>query len=555
MKRNLIFCAVGPGPGTVPFRKEPGATWDLVEVLWHPKMIQDHKEGRYKTDANIVLYELDRTKRKFVCFADAWASGAVRPRTEDPCSSVAIRRDYDAVLIADDDLTPVGCTWSDIFALFHKTGLNVAQPALAPGSTRIPSASVTHQKKSCEWRSTDFVEVMAPIFAGACIERLVPFFRDELYGLGLEMLWRERFAPIGVLDATPMLHTRPVGSAHSMSGTASHPWMQAAAFRERHGLTNEHHYPVRTLERHPPVSEPRVLSGSLPVFVPGEPGEKRSRRRLIIRQLAPDREPWPVVADRRWDLVELYFDPAQAVRAAEASAADVVVLDTERSRRKLATVKLLYRDHPEWFANRDAIAIIDDDVPSVGCSWDQIFDLFLETGTAIGQPALHASSVAVSHHVTRQVQQLRWRWTDFAEVMCPLFTSRALAQVVHLFDATESGWSVDDAWMHILREAVVLDATPVRHDRALGTSYGLKEAAREAQEWLAQTATPQAARVTLRHGPRALEMPAATCWSCLAARAEICLGSVLVCRPCLASGCASAMGVRIAPLPMTPAAK
>src|ERR1019366_4564707 len=54
MKRNLIFCAVGPGPGTVPFRKEPGATWDLVEVLWHPKMIQDHKEGRYKTDANIV---------------------------------------------------------------------------------------------------------------------------------------------------------------------------------------------------------------------------------------------------------------------------------------------------------------------------------------------------------------------------------------------------------------------------------------------------------------------------------------------------------------------
>jgi len=523
--RNLIFCTVGPGPGTVPFRKEPGATWDLVEVLWHPDMIADHQAGRYRTDADAVLYETDRTLRKFACFAGAWA-------TLGPMG-------YEAVLIADDDLTPVGCTWSDVFALFQETGLNVAQPALAPGSTRISSAYVTHQQKT-RWRQTNFVEVMMPIFTRAAVERLVPFFLEEKYGLGLEMLWRERFNPIGVLDATPVLHTRPLGSAHSMSGVDSHPWKQAEAFRAKHGLTNDHHYPVATLARYgePPKLAPRVTKAL--------PEHQATRKNLIVRQLGADRPAWHALPpDRSWDLLEFYFTKNEHV-----TAADMVVIDEEPTRRKLATFKALFTAPsplaPTWATNvlrsYDNVILADDDVEPVGCSWNDIFERFEESGFEIGQPALAPGSFS-SHGVTRQVKGLRWRVTDFAEVMCPIFTREALVRCIPVFDVTESGWSVDDAWMAIEDEAVVLDETPVLHDRPIGESYSAKLAAEEANAFLEGSRTPRTRKITLRLGPLCEGVARDVCWSCHTSTGTHLLSCVLLCKPCIAQAAMAAMGV------------
>ena len=514
MNRNLIFCTVGPGPGTVPFRKEPGATWDLVEVLWHPDMIRDHLLGRCKTDADFVLAELDHTKRKFVCFADAW-------------TTPMIRRDYDAVLIADDDLTPVGCTWSDVFALFHETGLNVAQPALAPGSTVISSASVTHQQPGARWRRTNFVEVMMPIFAGRCIEELVPYFLDEKYGLGLEMLWRERFAPIGVLDATPVLHTRPLGSAHSMTGVDSHPWQQAREFRARHGLTNEDHYPVSTLEWHPPESEPRpppppdrrrlqpelahalaladgykqgaamdrhaaevmqarvrelerqVGAAGGPLVTSGELGGRPvagGRRRNLVFVA---RGPGPGTVDVRrekgatWDLVEVLWHPEMIAahrRGELASDADLVVYDPDRTKRKFPCFAELYRAHP-YVRGYQAVALLDDDLEPAGCTWTDIFTLFARSGLSIAQPALTADSSA-SKPVTYQRPGVLYRETDFVEVMAPIFRGALLEQLVPHFLEERNGWGLEALWPGHAPIGI-LDATPIRHARPVGTSHSL----------------------------------------------------------------------------------
>ena len=220
---NLIFCARGPGPGTVMFPDEPDRTWDLVEILWHPDMIADHRAGVFRTNATTVLYDRDRTKRKFVCFAEWWADGAAM--------------DYEAVLLADDDLSPAGCTWSDVFALFHASNLAIAQPALTADSTKV--WPVTHQDPTCRYRTTDFVEVMAPIFRRDQIEPLLPFFLEEKNGWGLEALWHARFAPLGILDATPIRHVRPIGSAHQTTGLVVPAERQAEAFRRKHGLQHQ----------------------------------------------------------------------------------------------------------------------------------------------------------------------------------------------------------------------------------------------------------------------------------------------------------------------------
>lgn len=220
---NLLFVALGPGPGTVDVVRERDGSWDLVEVLWHPGMIEADRRGNRRSSADLVIYDPDRTKRKFACFADFWRAEELG------------KRPYANVAILDDDLEPVDCTWSRIFELFEHTGLDVAQPALTPDSTK--AWPVTTQVDGAAWRLTDFVEVMAPIFRGAQLWELLPFFLEERNGWGLEALWSAKYPHLGILDATPVRHVRPVGTAHSLGGLAIDPERRAAAFRKKHGLT------------------------------------------------------------------------------------------------------------------------------------------------------------------------------------------------------------------------------------------------------------------------------------------------------------------------------
>jgi len=222
-EKNLLFVCVGPGKGVVPVRKEPGATYKLVEVLWHPEMIRDYERGTYTSDADLVVLNPDRTKRKFACLADAWEE-----IKED-------FGDFDAVAIADDDLEPRGTTWGDIFALFHESPFVCAQPALSHDSVR-PMWHHLLRDEECLYRKTNFVEVMIPMFKERVLADLIPYFAEEKNGWGLEALWTKICAPLGVLDGTPIRHARPAGSAHSLSGHKEDPKRQADAFRARHGL-------------------------------------------------------------------------------------------------------------------------------------------------------------------------------------------------------------------------------------------------------------------------------------------------------------------------------
>jgi hypothetical protein len=254
------------------------------------------------------------------------------------------------------------------------------------------------------------------------------------------------------------------------------------------------------------------------------------RTRLLVRQLGPGRDPTPHGTTDRYDLLELYFDGAQLDMMASHSQADAIVFDPEKTRRKMATVKWLAQ-HIYTTVRYDAICIADDDVTPSACTWDDIFDLFLETGADVGQPALAPGSY-FSHRVTLRVPGLRWRWTDFVEVMCPIFTPAAFDCVVGLFDVTVSGWSVDDAYMNVLGEGVVLDDAPVLHDRPIGATYAMRDARDEAQMWHKATGTPITSKVTIRHGPRHPGIPPAACWVCLDQPGTTVTGSVLLCDGC-----------------------
>ena len=74
----------------------------------------------------------------------------------------------------------------------------------------------TMRNRNCAARRTGFVEIMVPCFSRAALERLLPTLALSTtgWGWGLDSVWPKLlgYARMGVIDATPVLHTRPVGA-------------------------------------------------------------------------------------------------------------------------------------------------------------------------------------------------------------------------------------------------------------------------------------------------------------------------------------------------------
>ena len=133
----------------------------------------------------------------------------------------------DWLLLVDDDVAlPSGFLDAFVFVAEH-FGLRLAQPAHAFASHA--AWPVTRRRPGLIARRTRFVEIgpVTAVHAGA-LELLLPFPELEM-GWGLDAHWSARAAeaglPLGIVDATPIRHLRPVG--------ASYPHAAAVAEAER----------------------------------------------------------------------------------------------------------------------------------------------------------------------------------------------------------------------------------------------------------------------------------------------------------------------------------
>jgi hypothetical protein len=124
---------------------------------------------------------------------------------------------HDWVLVVDDDVVlPRG--FLDRFLLCAEdAGLLLAQPA-----HRLHSHAawrVTRRRRGGAVRQTRFAEI-GPLtaFAAPAFEVLLPFPELRM-GWGLDSHWsalaREHGWPVGVVDATPILHASPVGGGYA----------------------------------------------------------------------------------------------------------------------------------------------------------------------------------------------------------------------------------------------------------------------------------------------------------------------------------------------------
>jgi len=123
---------------------------------------------------------------------------------------------YDWLLLVDDDVVlPRGFLDAFVF-LAERYGLRLAQPAHARASHA--AWPVTRRRSGSLVRRTRFVEI-GPVTAvhADAFEALLPF-PDLRMGWGLDAHWgalaAERGWPVGIVDATPIRHTRPVATSY-----------------------------------------------------------------------------------------------------------------------------------------------------------------------------------------------------------------------------------------------------------------------------------------------------------------------------------------------------
>lgn len=122
-------------------------------------------------------------------------------------------RDYDYVWFPDDDIYANQDTISRIFEVARGVGLDLFAPALHETSSF--AHFITMRNPSFYGRWVNFVEIMVPGFNSGALEMLRPTLDLSAtgWGWGLDSLWPKLlgYRDVGMIDATPVLHTRPVG--------------------------------------------------------------------------------------------------------------------------------------------------------------------------------------------------------------------------------------------------------------------------------------------------------------------------------------------------------
>jgi hypothetical protein len=152
---------------------------------------------------------------------------------------------YDWIWLPDDDLRADLPTLNRFFEIVAQCDLELAQPALGAGSHA--SYDITLQRPHLRLRYVSFVEIMAACFSRHALAICRPYLGATVSSWGPNHLFPRLLGfparRIAIVDETPVVHARPVGSGPNLALARSpgvDPHAELADFMTTHGLTR--HY-------------------------------------------------------------------------------------------------------------------------------------------------------------------------------------------------------------------------------------------------------------------------------------------------------------------------
>ena len=118
----------------------------------------------------------------------------------------------------------------------------------------------------------------------------------------------------------------------------------------------------------------------------------------------------------------------------------------------------------------DYVAFVSDDVQAPQAAWNALFSACRRYGLDLAQPAIEGYA---NHEITKPQSGSILRYTNFVEIMCPIFDRTALRKLRGTFAESVSGWGLDCLWGSLLPypqfKLAIIDSVRVRHARPQGT--------------------------------------------------------------------------------------
>ena len=205
MRENLIIVRAGDCSLHPQWLNDPNRNWDLAVSYY------GNNPHRY----------LDQYDYLHTYKGSKW-QGIVDFINKNP----NIAQNYKYIWLPDDDIFTNGQNISRFFKICENLNLTISQPALT--SYSYYSWEITLNDLNAAARLTNFVEIMAPCFKAVHFGTFSKFFNENTSGWGYEWLWWKQaeekgIAYFGIIDLTPVYHSRPVGTAgHGGSSTNPH---------------------------------------------------------------------------------------------------------------------------------------------------------------------------------------------------------------------------------------------------------------------------------------------------------------------------------------------
>jgi hypothetical protein len=139
---------------------------------------------------------------------------------------------------------------------------------------------------------------------------------------------------------------------------------------------------------------------------------------------------------------------------------------------KYTLIKSFIQDHIEFISQYTHIWLPDDDVSISTENINKLFQFAEEYKLNICQPSMDGY---VSHEITKPVKDSLLRYTNFVEVLAPMFDLDSLLSIYETFDENYSSWGFDYLWAHLLNypkdKLAIIDDIIMTHTKPVGQDY------------------------------------------------------------------------------------
>jgi hypothetical protein len=211
------------------------------------------------------------------------------------------------------------------------------------------------------------------------------------------------------------------------------------------------------------ANEPQALP-------PNAPLEKGKRKYLIIVRAGHNSVHLGWLrgnAERNWDLLIHSYEPVSDWKPEEG----VEVFHSsgqETISPKMLAMHAFFQKRRDYLLSYDYVCLADDDLVATVEIMNAIFVISQHFGLDLSQPALTPDSFMAHWGITMQNRSFLLRYTNFVEVMIPVFSRSFLERCAPTFNETISSYGLDLLWSSMVTSPLkigILDACPVRHSR------------------------------------------------------------------------------------------